>query len=1033
MFLILYFPLLPFYSHVLIDILTYIRKIQIERKYIDKELKNHLKILDPYPFLNIGQIEHIFIDKTGTITQNDYKIKMIFFDSKLYNFNSKRFLKSIEKNQKEFLKKTLISPQKNQESNFLSSNITIQKTSHKETSHKETSPKGTLLKETSPKETPPKVFQINDYIEISEKNPLKLLKNDDIETDKQDPISDFIEIPKYTLEKYTPLKFDSKKLNIPNQLPVFLIPKFFPKELIKKQRIHFIKNMPVEGNLNEEDILKNNEETISPKKLLRPLKKTLKSSEENIYYDASISKKNSPMKISFDLSLEHIGVNRSRHLLNSSNSSLRILLLNDTNIKKYLSCSEDDFLNSLIKTSDYLDPLFEALTLCHSAKNSQKNEISCIKPEEEVILKFSSLCSHKFEKANFTDQTCEYHIRAHQRKTVFNIYNISEFSSENKNFSILYQDPKNSDQAVLLSRGSLGYIKKRLFLSTEELENLELAVKEFFLKGLIPLLYGKKIIYAQETKELLDKLNILKSSPINHSEEIKLLICEFEKDLVFIGIVGIKDKLNVGINECMTFFQEIDQRVWMVSGDSRDNCLSAALSLNFIQFNENFYEIESENKNNLILNFQNHLEDIKETFFMMNSRLNLINDPTNFYKMMTKTLDDSRAGVSYILENKYILLNGKSLDIIMKNHYLRLHFIFMVSLIKKFVCYNLSPTHKAYLVDLVQCKIINNPKVLAIGDGWNDALMLQTASIGIEYVPPQKINKKEGLINAGDIQISNLNLIKSLMLFEGIVKVSVMEKIVLYLFYKTFLIVLPLFFYNWFCNFTVSNLFSKGYIMFIDLLISLHNIVVFFLYEEPISKDFLEKYPVFYKNGNINKHQVIMRFFLGAVLESFLQSTFIFFVTFCSCVWSYGPEGKEIDLQLASSAVVLSLCIVSNLRIFMDSCNRKTKLFMILCPMAIILIFFFFYVKEICFLFVCSSNFLNMEFSDFIAETNIFVCIVGNVIFSVSSHFLMQNFLFEKYGGSLYHTFLSAHLHTKFEIMRKIKSNLPLFFFYFIL
>ena len=106
--------------------------------------------------------------------------------------------------------------------------------------------------------------------------------------------------------------------------------------------------------------------------------------------------------------------------------------------------------------------------------------------------------------------------------------------------------------------------------------------------------------------------------------------------------------------------------------------------------------------------------------------------------------------------NKYILLNGKSLDIIMQDHYLRLHFIFMVSLIKKFVCYNLSPTHKANLVDLVQSKIINNPKVLAIGDGWNDVLMLQKASIGIEYVPPQIINRKEGLMNAGDIQISNL-------------------------------------------------------------------------------------------------------------------------------------------------------------------------------------------------------------------------------------------------------------------------------------
>ena len=124
--MILYYPLLPFFLYFLIEILIYIRKILLEKKINNKEPKNHFKILDPYPFLNLGQIEHIFLDKTGTITQNNYKIKMIYFDSKLYSFNQKNFTKNLEKNKKLLIKKS-ISPKKNLEIPRISTNFVVHK------------------------------------------------------------------------------------------------------------------------------------------------------------------------------------------------------------------------------------------------------------------------------------------------------------------------------------------------------------------------------------------------------------------------------------------------------------------------------------------------------------------------------------------------------------------------------------------------------------------------------------------------------------------------------------------------------------------------------------------------------------------------------------------------------------------------------------------------------------------------------------------------------------------------------------------
>ena len=591
-----------------------------------------------------------------------------------------------------------------------------------------------------------------------------------------------------------------------------------------------------------------------------------------------------------------------------------------------------------------------------------------------------------------------------------------------------------------MTRASLGYIKKKLILVADELENLELAVKEFYVKGLIPLIYSKKTISTSETKELLEKLNILKSSPINYSNDIRQLICEHEKDLVFIGIVGIKDKLNENVQDLMNFMQEIDQRIWIVSGDSRENCLSTALSLKFIKFNENFYDIEGENKAKLVVSFQSHLDDIKENFYAMNTNFNQNNERAsvmkgsrksalNFFRIIAKTIKNEKEGVSYILENKYILLNGQSLEIIMNDDYLNLNFIFLVSLIKKFVCYNMKPSHKAFLVDLVQKKLINNPKVLAIGDGWNDALMLQKAAVGIEYLHSSSTHQKEGCMNAGDIQVKNMKVIKELLL-EGHIKISVLEKIVLFLFYKTYLIVFPVFLYNWHCNFTATTLYSRSYLLMTDLFLSIHNIVVFFIYEEPITPEFLKKYPFFYKDSRLKKHQILLRFFLGSAIEGLAHGAFIFYTTFYSLGEGYGPDGKSFDVRFTSTTIVLSLCVVSYFRIFFDTENKKSKMLMSFCPMTFILMIFLFYVKEICYLFACYSDFIEIGFSDFVNKTSAFVCILGNIIFSIITHFLIKHFLFKKYAAPWHQYISPSNLHRTTEILKNLIFNPPYSLFF---
>ena len=377
-FLILYFPLLPFWMYFLIELFTYIRKFQFEKKFNSDESKT-VNILDPDPILSLGQIEHIFLDKTGTITQKDFKVKDIYFDSKLYHFHSKNFMKLIEKYQNQLQKKNAFSLKK-----FSDFPLQINPTYP-------ALPKKDCL---SPEflDIPKKESQSPSLSDIQKKessiskkdlSPPPDYNDKNGQNRKESALPDFIEVPTYTIERYSPQKNDAKNLNIPNKLPPSLPLKHFPLEKTR-QFVYFLKNNIISGDAmeDEETAIKNTENSAAVKFNLKPATKKLqKASEDNIFYDGiNTNKKSSPMKISFDLSFE-----KSHHFLNSSNSSLRSLLLNENNrIKKFSPCTADDFLNDLLKNSDYLDPLFEAFTICHSAKISNNNEFLSVRSEEEV-------------------------------------------------------------------------------------------------------------------------------------------------------------------------------------------------------------------------------------------------------------------------------------------------------------------------------------------------------------------------------------------------------------------------------------------------------------------------------------------------------------------------------------------------------------------------------------------------------------------------------------------------------------------------
>lgn len=127
-------------------------------------------------------------------------------------------------------------------------------------------------------------------------------------------------------------------------------------------------------------------------------------------------------------------------------------------------------------------------------------------------------------------------------------------------------------------------------------------------------------------------------------------------------------------------------------------------------------------------------------------------------------------------------------------------------LCKSVVCARVSPKQKAKVVEMIK---LADPTVqtLSIGDGANDVPMIQTAHVGVG------IHGLEGqqAVNNSDYAIGQFRFIKDLLLVHGRWNYRRTSKVILYIFYKNALLVLPQFFFGIYSQYSGQNYYFDGF------------------------------------------------------------------------------------------------------------------------------------------------------------------------------------------------------------------------------
>lgn len=144
-----------------------------------------------------------------------------------------------------------------------------------------------------------------------------------------------------------------------------------------------------------------------------------------------------------------------------------------------------------------------------------------------------------------------------------------------------------------------------------------------------------------------------------------------------------------------------------------------------------------------------------------------------------------------------VIVSGESLTKILKNDKLREKFQELTESASVVLACRVSPKQKAEIVQMVR-QVHPRDTTLAIGDGANDVNMITAAHVGVG------ISGLEGqqAARSSDYAIGEFKYLRNLLFVHGRESYRRNSYLVIYMFYKNILFVMPQFFYGFWSAFS---------------------------------------------------------------------------------------------------------------------------------------------------------------------------------------------------------------------------------------
>ncbi|XP_059502766.1 phospholipid-transporting ATPase VA isoform X3 [Stegostoma tigrinum] len=495
----------------------------------------------------------------------------------------------------------------------------------------------------------------------------------------------------------------------------------------------------------------------------------------------------------------------------------------------------------------------------------------------------------------------------HVGKLTVELLHTVGFDSTRKRMSVVVRHPL-TDEIVVYTKGADSVIMDLLQQPSTEMSTGKRARKirnktqnylnQYATDGLRTLCIAKRVLRKEEYAQWLENHLEAESSVENRDELLFQSAVHLETDLQLLGATGIEDRLQDGVPETISNLRKAALQIWVLTGDKQETAVNIAYACKLLGHDEEILTLNAESQEACAALLEQCLNYI-ESKIPQNNRFNVAQNtsvhfiPSNRTSVTSPTL---RANFSLVID-------GKTLTFALEKT-LEDKFLALAQSCRSVLCCRSTPLQKSMVVKLVRDKL--KVMTLAIGDGANDVSMIQVADVGVG------ISGQEGMqaVMASDFAIARFRHLQKLLLVHGHWCYSRLANMVLYFFYKNAMFVALLFWYQFFCGFSGSAMIDQWYLIFFNLLFSSIPQLITGILDKDVSAGTLLTLPQLYKSGQHSEEYKPYMFWMN-MIDALYQSLICFFFPYLAY------QDSDIDVftwgtpitTLALFTILMHLCI----------------------------------------------------------------------------------------------------------------------------
>ncbi|XP_021708878.1 phospholipid-transporting ATPase ID isoform X6 [Aedes aegypti] len=623
---------------------------------------------------------------------------------------------------------------------------------------------------------------------------------------------------------------------------------------------------------------------------------------------------------------------------------------------------DQGLLDAVRADEEHAHNFFRLLALCHTVMPEEKNgrlEYQAQSPDEAALVSAARNFGFVFRSRAPNSITIEVMGRMEE----YQLLSILDFNNVRKRMSVILQ---RNDSIILYCKGADSVIYDRLGNNQQDLKaRTQEHLNKFAGEGLRTLVLAERRL----TKEFFDSWLLRQREAAlsldGREDKLGVIYDEIECDMQLVGVTAIEDKLQDGVPQTIANLQMAGIKIWVLTGDKQETAINIGYSCQLLTDDMvDVFIIDGLTKAEVEQQLRKYMESLRivNTYHPTTLPKNTLNQNSGGLTTgptanggnsgssgpMIEIQNSSPPSVSVVTfrwdnRHKYTSIGGSEeasdsvncsnytdglgktdtsmsdleegagVALVINGHSLvhclqpdmESKFLEIASHCRAVICCRVTPLQKAMVVELI--KRSKNAVTLAIGDGANDVSMIKAAHIGVG------ISGQEGMqaVLASDYSIAQFKFLERLLLVHGRWSYYRMCKFLRYFFYKNFAFTLCHFWYAFFCGFSAQTVFDPMFISVYNLFYTSLPVLALGIFEQDVSDKNSVEYPKLYTPGITNALFNTTEF-IRSVLHGIFSSLILFLIPYGTYKDGISPDGYVLNDHMLLGSVVATILILDN-------------------------------------------------------------------------------------------------------------------------